>query len=101
MLAAGMSGPCGSQAVGVMEQHVLWGVSCTQVLRGSQHMTAACMHVFLLSLLFLQSGDDNKELWRAHDACELVKGYQGPPLPTLIDTGSADNFLEVQVCMHG
>lgn len=39
-------------------------------------------------------GEDNKEVWKAHDACELVKGYSGPPLPTLIDTGSADNFLE-------
>lgn len=58
------------------------------------------LHVCLVSLLILSPGEDNKELWRAHDACELVKGYKGPPLPTLIDTGSADNFLQVQVRMH-
>lgn len=45
----------------------------------------------------LLPGEDNKELWKAHDASELVKLYQGPSLPALIDTGSADNFLEVQV----
>lgn len=43
------------------------------------------------------AGEDNKELWRAHDACELVKSYKGPALPTLIDTGSADTFLEREV----
>eukprot|EP00775_Hariotina_reticulata_P002117 gene2117-2436_t len=41
-------------------------------------------------------GEDNKELWKAHDATELVKSYHGPPLPTLIDTGTADTFLEAQ-----
>jgi S-formylglutathione hydrolase len=45
----------------------------------------------------LAVGEENKELWKAHDATELVKSYSGPPLPTLIDTGSADNFLEREV----
>lgn len=42
-------------------------------------------------------GEDNKELWKAHDATELVKSYSGPALPTLVDTGSGDSFLEVQL----
>lgn len=47
--------------------------------------------------LRVAAGEENKELWKAHDATELVKTYSGPPLPTLIDTGSADNFLEREV----
>lgn len=42
-------------------------------------------------------GEADKELWRAHDASELVRGYAGPPLPALIDTGSADQFLDSQL----
>eukprot|EP00882_Tetradesmus_deserticola_P004690 GHRQ01004944.1.p1 GENE.GHRQ01004944.1~~GHRQ01004944.1.p1 ORF type:complete len:290 (+),score=95.90 GHRQ01004944.1:169-1038(+) len=42
-------------------------------------------------------GADNKELWQAHDATELVKIYNGPALPTLVDTGTGDSFLEVQL----
>jgi len=30
---------------------------------------------------------------KAHDACELVKAYDGPPLRLLVDQGAADNFL--------
>jgi hypothetical protein len=40
-------------------------------------------------LLLKNAGEDNKELWKAHDATELVKGYSGPPLPTLVDTGKS------------
>jgi S-formylglutathione hydrolase len=29
----------------------------------------------------------------AHDACELLKGYSGPPFSLLVDQGAADNFL--------
>lgn len=47
------------------------------------------------------AGEDNKELWKAHDATELVASYKGPELPTLIDTGTADNFLEREVSGAG
>jgi S-formylglutathione hydrolase len=30
---------------------------------------------------------------KAHDACELIKGYDGPPLHFFVDQGGADNFL--------
>lgn len=43
--------------------------------------------LLLLLLLCVIAGEDNKELWAAHDATELVKKYQGPSLPTLVDTG--------------
>lgn len=33
------------------------------------------------------------EAGKAHDACELIKAYSGPPLKILIDQGGADNFL--------
>ncbi|KAF8056221.1 hypothetical protein HT031_006409 [Scenedesmus sp. PABB004] len=42
-------------------------------------------------------GADAKELWAAHDASELVARYAGPALPCLIDTGTTDSFLEVQL----
>jgi len=38
-------------------------------------------------------GADNKDLWKEHDACELVKAYNGPPMEILIDQGKDDNFL--------
>lgn len=38
-------------------------------------------------------GAGNREAWKAWDATELVKGYQGPPLELFLDQGSADNFL--------
>ena len=28
-----------------------------------------------------------------HDACELIKKYDGPPMKLLVDQGTADNFL--------
>ncbi len=37
------------------------------------------------------------EAGKAHDACELVKGYSGPPLKLLVDQGAADNFLTGEV----
>ncbi|KAL8705778.1 MAG: hypothetical protein Q9201_001124 [Fulgogasparrea decipioides] len=37
-------------------------------------------------------GQDNKARWAEHDATELVKNYNGPPLDILIDVGTADNF---------
>ena len=40
---------------------------------------------------------DDRAAWAAHDATALVAAYKGPPLPCLIDTGSADTFLEVQL----
>ena len=33
------------------------------------------------------------EAGKAHDACELIKTYDGPPLELLVDQGAADNFL--------
>ena len=36
---------------------------------------------------------ENKESWKKYDACELAKGYSGPPIDILCDTGSADGFL--------
>jgi S-formylglutathione hydrolase len=35
---------------------------------------------------------EDKSLWAAHDATELVKSYDGPDLHLLIDQGDADNF---------
>ena len=44
------------------------------------------------------SSDDRiPESWRAYDACELLKTYQGPPRSVLVDYGSADEFLEEQL----
>lgn len=64
----------------------------------------ACVSMFAFMFMFVctclkqtPTGEDNKELWKAHDATELVKSYSGPPLPTLIDTGSADTFLQREV----
>lgn len=40
----------------------------------------------------------DREAWKQYDACELVRGFSGalkPPI--LVDTGSADKFLEVQL----
>jgi S-formylglutathione hydrolase len=42
-------------------------------------------------------GEDNKEAWKAHDATELAKLYEGPALDILMDTGTGDEFLEVQL----
>ncbi|XP_033760240.1 S-formylglutathione hydrolase-like isoform X1 [Pecten maximus] len=36
---------------------------------------------------------ENKDDWKAYDATELVKQYNGPPLEIHIDQGKADNFL--------
>jgi S-formylglutathione hydrolase len=42
-------------------------------------------------------GTEDKEAWKAYDACELLRGYAGPRLPALVDVGSADSFLEAQL----
>ena len=39
----------------------------------------------------------DREAWKAYDACELLHAYAGPKLPTLVDCGTADAFLEVQL----
>jgi len=39
----------------------------------------------------------NEEDWKQYDATELVSKYSGPPLEVLIDTGSDDDFLKVQL----
>lgn len=36
----------------------------------------------------------DKEAWKAYDATELAKSYDGPALDILCDQGSADGFLE-------
>lgn len=38
-----------------------------------------------------------QEAGKAYDATELVKGYSGPQLPVLMDTGTDDEFLHTQV----
>lgn len=42
---------------------------------------------------YLGSVDAGRE-W---DACELLAGYEGPPLNILVDQGTCDNFLEEQL----
>ncbi|KAJ3116069.1 hypothetical protein HK098_006716 [Nowakowskiella sp. JEL0407] len=39
----------------------------------------------------------DREQWKLYDSTELVKSYSGPKLPILIDQGSEDNFLKVQL----
>uniref|UniRef100_A0A8D8YAW7 S-formylglutathione hydrolase n=1 Tax=Cacopsylla melanoneura TaxID=428564 RepID=A0A8D8YAW7_9HEMI len=39
---------------------------------------------------------DSEEEWKAYDATELVKKYNGPPLELLIDQGTADKFYTEQ-----
>ncbi|MCJ1394941.1 hypothetical protein MMC18_007822 [Xylographa bjoerkii] len=39
-------------------------------------------------------GADAKDQWKAHDATELIKRYQGGPLDVLIDIGTNDNFYK-------
>lgn len=41
----------------------------------------------------------DRENWKAHDACELVKA-SASIVPILIDQGTADNFLEEQLRTH-
>ena len=38
-----------------------------------------------------------QEAAKAYDATELVRGYSGPQLPVLMDTGTDDEFLQTQV----
>lgn len=38
-----------------------------------------------------------QEAGKAYDATELVRGYSGPQLPVLMDTGLDDEFLKTQV----
>ncbi|KAI9724849.1 MAG: hypothetical protein M1812_000125 [Candelaria pacifica] len=38
-------------------------------------------------------GEDQQQLWKEHDATELVKKWKGP-LDVLIDVGTGDNFLK-------
>jgi len=40
---------------------------------------------------------DDQETWKQYDTCELLKQYDGPKLPVLVDQGDADNFLESQL----
>ncbi|KAJ1798575.1 hypothetical protein LPJ59_002407 [Coemansia sp. RSA 2399] len=40
-------------------------------------------------------GENEKE-WSKYDATELVKGYNGPMLPVLIDQGAADQFYSAK-----
>ena len=42
-------------------------------------------------------GTENQEAWKEYDATELVKGYTGPALDVLIDTGTDDEFLKEQL----
>mmetsp|Transcript_18697 Transcript_18697/g.31864 ORF Transcript_18697/g.31864 Transcript_18697/m.31864 type:complete len:165 (-) Transcript_18697:550-1044(-) len=37
-------------------------------------------------------GEDREE-WKRYDAVELMKNYNGPHLPCLLDQGTADSFL--------
>jgi len=40
---------------------------------------------------------EDKSTWDEYDACQLLKNYDGPRLPVLVDQGTADNFLESQL----
>ncbi|EFJ40293.1 hypothetical protein VOLCADRAFT_99938 [Volvox carteri f. nagariensis] len=41
---------------------------------------------------------EDRELWKQYDACELLRSFSGPVRPPiLVDTGSADKFLQVQL----
>jgi len=40
---------------------------------------------------------EEEEAWKAHDATELIKTYQGPELNILIDQGAKDNFYPEQL----
>jgi len=40
---------------------------------------------------------EDKESWKKYDGVELVRAYTGPNLPILVDQGSSDQFLEVQL----
>jgi len=44
----------------------------------------------------LYLGSD-KESWKAYDAVELIKTYNGPPRRLLVDQGTSDNFLTEQL----
>ncbi|KOS18514.1 S-formylglutathione hydrolase [Escovopsis weberi] len=39
-------------------------------------------------------GDEDRELWKRHDATELVKHWKHGPLNALVDVGTADNFYK-------
>ncbi|KAF2420152.1 esterase [Tothia fuscella] len=39
-------------------------------------------------------GDDKQDLWKEHDASELVRKWKGDPLDILIDVGTGDNFYK-------
>jgi len=41
-------------------------------------------------------GQDQED-WKEYDACELLKEYKGPQIPWLVDTGTDDEYLEVQL----
>lgn len=40
---------------------------------------------------------EDQSTWAEYDATELLKKYAGPGLPTLVDVGTADNFLPTQL----
>ncbi len=40
---------------------------------------------------------DDLQAWKAHDACELIRGGTAVRLQLLVDQGSADDFLESQL----
>jgi len=40
---------------------------------------------------------DNRETWKEYDACELASKYHGPDPHILVDQGSDDKFLQVQL----
>ncbi|KAI1473514.1 putative esterase [Daldinia eschscholtzii] len=39
-------------------------------------------------------GSDDREVWKKHDATELVKGWAGKDIKALIDVGTGDNFYK-------
>ncbi|OTB20611.1 hypothetical protein K445DRAFT_52071 [Daldinia sp. EC12] len=39
-------------------------------------------------------GSDDREVWKEHDATELVKGWAGKDIKALIDVGTGDNFYK-------
>ncbi len=44
-------------------------------------------------------GAEDREAWKAYDACELLRRHPkgGPAPPILVDQGSADSFLQAHL----
>lgn len=88
--------------------HCLWMLvklalyTCMCALCATNSLTfLSCTHPSpTLSTAFGGYLGDDTSLWKQYDACELAGAYTGPPRDLLIDTGTGDSFLEVQLQPH-